>query len=201
MNKCPICQNTLNVEDDGKAYCPMCKWKGLSVNEEPFISTIKRIQDTGSAELHMSHDNIATINSTGNSASSISTGSTRTCPKCGNTVIVHLGANISCPYCGYAENDLLYRGDVITPLITDPNLPQYQPLHSPVIDDKPEYNFGNTGWVCPKCGRGLSPFTSVCPCYHESVGYPNITCSSQADFNQENAELTDNIINNKNRIN
>ena len=21
-----------------------------------------------------------------------------------------------------------------------------------------------TGWVCPVCGRGLSPFTAVCPC-------------------------------------
>ena len=24
------------------------------------------------------------------------------------------------------------------------------------------------GWVCPICGRGLSPFTSMCPCQ----GYP-----------------------------
>lgn len=21
-----------------------------------------------------------------------------------------------------------------------------------------------TGWICPVCGRGLSPFTAVCPC-------------------------------------
>lgn len=30
------------------------------------------------------------------------------------------------------------------------------------------------GWVCPFCGRGLSPYTSVCPCQNQK-GW-EITC-------------------------
>lgn len=30
------------------------------------------------------------------------------------------------------------------------------------------------GWVCPVCGRGLSPYTSVCPC-KDFKGW-DITC-------------------------
>lgn len=30
------------------------------------------------------------------------------------------------------------------------------------------------GWICPVCGRGLSPFTAVCPC-KGSKGW-EVTC-------------------------
>lgn len=31
------------------------------------------------------------------------------------------------------------------------------------------------GWICPICGRGLSPFTSVCPCKNGLKGW-EVTC-------------------------
>ena len=31
--------------------------------------------------------------------------------------------------------------------------------------------FPNYGWICPKCGRGLSPYTSSCPCVHIPIQY------------------------------
>jgi len=27
---------------------------------------------------------------------------------------------------------------------------------------------GIKGWICPKCGRGLAPWASECPCYLEN---------------------------------
>ena len=32
-----------------------------------------------------------------------------------------------------------------------------------------------TGWICPVCGRGLSPWTSVCPCKNTGKGW-EVTC-------------------------
>jgi len=27
------------------------------------------------------------------------------------------------------------------------------------------------GWKCPVCGRGLSPYTSVCPCVQSTIKF------------------------------
>ena len=35
-----------------------------------------------------------------------------------------------------------------------------------------QFQYAPTGWICPKCGRGLAPHTSYCPCYMEK---PTIT--------------------------
>ena len=34
---------------------------------------------------------------------------------------------------------------------------------------------GMVGWVCPICGKGLSPFTYVCPCKSTVTNW-EITC-------------------------
>ena len=37
--------------------------------------------------------------------------------------------------------------------------------------------FGNYGWICPVCGAGNSPYSTICPCRT----YPNmeITCKTE----------------------
>lgn len=37
------------------------------------------------------------------------------------------------------------------------------------------------GWICPVCGRGNSPFSSVCPC--TSFIVQPITCQGMPDLN------------------
>ena len=44
-----------------------------------------------------------------------------------------------------------------------------------MIDEQPTAYGGLSGWTCPVCGRGLSPYMSVCPCKSGLKGW-EITC-------------------------
>ena len=67
------------------------------------------------------------------------------CWICGKEMVNTLGGNYHCPTCGTGVNDLVFR-----PSNCDIPTPQ---------------GFGKQeGWICPVCGRGLSPWTSFCPC-------------------------------------
>ncbi len=61
-----------------------------------------------------------------------------------------------------------------------------------------QFQYAPTGWICPKCGRGLAPHTSYCPCYMDkpTITYrapifepgdspygPTITCSASTEAN------------------
>ena len=39
-----------------------------------------------------------------------------------------------------------------------------QPTTEGTITPPQIHSGAMTGWVCPVCGRGLSPFTTFCPC-------------------------------------
>lgn len=62
-----------------------------------------------------------------------------------------------------------------------------------------QFQYAQTGWICPKCGRGLAPHTSYCPCYMEkpSITYrapifepgdspygPSVTCMNAANHSE-----------------
>jgi RNA polymerase subunit RPABC4/transcription elongation factor Spt4 len=40
--------------------------------------------------------------------------------------------------------------------------------------------FGQTGWICPKCGRVFSPFTTMCP-YCKSNDNSNLITATDTD--------------------
>ena len=66
-----------------------------------------------------------------------------------------------------------------------------------------QFQYAPIGWICPKCGRGLAPHTSYCPCYMEkpSIAYrapifepydnqlgPTITCLNAVDTVSNNKQ-------------
>lgn len=80
------------------------------------------------------------------------------CPVCDNYLDImnnNTGAK-SCSKCGYTETTLPYIPYINNPDINEPS--------------------GLMGWICPKCGRSLSPYTNECPC---SIKW-DVTCNSSS---------------------
>ena len=89
-----------------------------------------------------------------------------------------------------ATNDLIYHmkpEDTTGGLSSSESYGEYNPPR------------GEVGWICPKCGRGLAPHTSYCPCYMKepSITYhapnfkpgdypfgPSITCMNASNHSE-----------------
>lgn len=37
------------------------------------------------------------------------------------------------------------------------------------VMEKDVFSNGNTGWICPVCGRGVAPWVSECSCYKKET--------------------------------
>jgi hypothetical protein len=70
-----------------------------------------------------------------------------------------IGGNYDCPKCNFGINDLVYRENIsptakLEPVPNQPVIGDNKTCGSPLF----------YGWICPICGRGVSPFTDVCSC-------------------------------------
>ena len=105
------------------------------------------------------------------------------CPYCGSAnieadysiVLTSLPPqyNCRCKICGktFYSGQITDKSTEIPPTHITPDPPITQP-NTP-YQLKPDYGYGNYGWICPKCGKVNAPHRDFCDCSGRGY-YPNI---------------------------
>lgn len=106
------------------------------------------------------------------------------CPHCGSVNIeadysivltsIPPQYNCRCKDCGktFFSGQITDGSTEIPPTHIIPDPPFTQP-NTPYQPDKPNYGYGNYGWICPKCGKVNAPHKDFCDCSGGGY-YPNI---------------------------
>lgn len=82
------------------------------------------------------------------------------CLRCRDEMTKLLNGNWYCETCGFEISEQ-YQGNTEANKIDWVHKDSTSIPSNTIMPDTPSYR--PTGWICPKCGAGVSPYTNVCP--------------------------------------
>lgn len=88
------------------------------------------------------------------------------CNKCGKEMEYADAQICLCLYCG---NFIRWSDSSSTPQT------QFNSSSTQQTQFNETQNLKPIGWICPVCGRGVSPFESSCPCYIKPINVASTT--------------------------